>query len=127
VVVEDWRCDDNANRPHSVHGELTQPNSPYSGPRPTNPKPHSDWTTKRVPSGDGETGRASPIEGRRPDTAGAVRDVHRVFEERQSPGVHDVRRRRREVRSVINELVQGRCVIAWGVNGYECARCRVDA
>ena len=25
-----------------------QPNSPYSGPRPTNPKPHSDWTTKRV-------------------------------------------------------------------------------
>ncbi|ORV41952.1 hypothetical protein AWC02_16415, partial [Mycolicibacter engbaekii] len=23
--------------------------SPYSGPRPTNPKPHSDWTTKRVP------------------------------------------------------------------------------
>jgi hypothetical protein len=26
-----------------------QPSSPYSGPRPTNPKPHSDWTTKRVP------------------------------------------------------------------------------
>jgi putative transposase len=24
-----------------------QPSSPYSGPRPTNPKPHSDWTTKR--------------------------------------------------------------------------------
>ncbi|MEZ0364592.1 hypothetical protein ACAG26_12940, partial [Mycobacterium sp. pUA109] len=24
-------------------------NSPYSGPRPTNPKPHNDWTTKRVP------------------------------------------------------------------------------
>ncbi len=27
-----------------------QPNSLYSGPRPTNPKPHSDWTTKRAPS-----------------------------------------------------------------------------
>ena len=26
-----------------------QPSSLYSGPRPTNPKPHSDWTTKRVP------------------------------------------------------------------------------
>jgi hypothetical protein len=26
-----------------------QPSSPYSGPRPTNPKPLSDWTTKRVP------------------------------------------------------------------------------
>src|SRR5215213_1601021 len=26
-----------------------QPSSPYSGPRPTNPKSHSDWTTKRVP------------------------------------------------------------------------------
>ncbi|MCW2661309.1 MAG: integrase [Mycobacterium sp.] len=68
VVVEDWRCDDNANRPHSVHGELTQPNSPYSGPRPTNPKPHSDWTTNG-----------------RPDTAGAVIDVHRVSQEEQSP------------------------------------------
>jgi hypothetical protein len=26
-----------------------RPSSLYSGPRPTNPKPHSDWTTKRVP------------------------------------------------------------------------------
>ena len=26
-----------------------QPNSLYNRPRPTNPKPHSDWTTKRVP------------------------------------------------------------------------------
>ncbi|MGY4650275.1 DNA-binding CsgD family transcriptional regulator [Mycobacterium sp. URHB0021] len=26
-----------------------QPSSLYSGPRPTNPKPHSDWTTKWVP------------------------------------------------------------------------------
>ncbi len=29
--------------------DSAQPSSPYSGPRPTNPKPHSDWTTKRVP------------------------------------------------------------------------------
>ena len=49
VITEDWRCDYNANRPHSAHGELTPTESPYSGPRPTNPKPHSDWTTKRVP------------------------------------------------------------------------------
>jgi hypothetical protein len=26
-----------------------RPNSLYSESRPTNPKPHSDWTTKRVP------------------------------------------------------------------------------
>ncbi len=25
------------------------PSSPYSGPRPTNPKPHSDWTIEWVP------------------------------------------------------------------------------
>ncbi|WP_330359038.1 HEPN domain-containing protein, partial [Mycobacteroides abscessus] len=28
---------------------LPQRSSLYSGPRPTNPKSHSDWTTKRVP------------------------------------------------------------------------------
>jgi putative transposase len=22
VIIEDWRCDYNANRPHSAHGEL---------------------------------------------------------------------------------------------------------
>ena len=49
VIIEDWRCDYNANRPHSAHGELPQPSLPSSGPRPTNPKPHSDWTTKQVP------------------------------------------------------------------------------
>jgi hypothetical protein len=49
VIIEGWRCDYNANRPHTAHGELTHPSSDYSGPRPTNPKPHRDWTTKRVP------------------------------------------------------------------------------
>ncbi len=48
MIIEDWRRDYNANRPHSAQGELTQPSSLYSGPRPINPKPHSDWTTKRV-------------------------------------------------------------------------------
>gem|GEM_PF-4763506 len=23
VIIEEWRCDDNANRPHSAHSELT--------------------------------------------------------------------------------------------------------
>jgi putative transposase len=23
VIIDDWRCDYNANRPHSAHGELT--------------------------------------------------------------------------------------------------------
>ena len=23
VIIEDWRCDDNANRPHTAHGQLT--------------------------------------------------------------------------------------------------------
>ena len=32
--------------PPSANSHLTK--SPCSGPRPTNPKPHSDWTTKRV-------------------------------------------------------------------------------
>jgi hypothetical protein len=50
VIIEDWRCDYNATRPHSAHGELTPTEFAYSGRRPTNPKPHSDWTTKRVPS-----------------------------------------------------------------------------
>src|SRR5208283_2916636 len=35
-----------------------QPSSLYSGPRPTNPKPHSDWTTKRVPLTATQTGQA---------------------------------------------------------------------
>lgn len=33
-----------------------QPNSLYNRPRPTNPKPHSDWTTKRVPLAGTEGG-----------------------------------------------------------------------
>ncbi|ABM11425.1 nucleotide sugar dehydrogenase [Mycolicibacterium vanbaalenii] len=45
-----------ASREHAtaltpLHGTspLPQRSSLYSGPRPTNPKSHSDWTTKRVP------------------------------------------------------------------------------
>ena len=49
MIIEDWRADYNANRPHTAHGELTHPSSLYSGPRPTNPKPRSDRATKRDP------------------------------------------------------------------------------
>jgi putative transposase len=49
VIIEDWRCDYNANRPTPPTANSPQPSSPYSGPRPTHPKSHSDWTTKRAP------------------------------------------------------------------------------
>jgi hypothetical protein len=35
--------------PTPLTANSPQPSSLYSGPRPTNSKPHSDWTTKRVP------------------------------------------------------------------------------
>ena len=47
VIIEEWRCDYNADRSHSAHGELALTDSPYSRPRPTNLKAHSDWTTRR--------------------------------------------------------------------------------
>ena len=49
VIIEDWRCDYNANSPTPPTAHSPHPSSLYSGPRPTNPKPHSDWTTNRVP------------------------------------------------------------------------------
>jgi putative transposase len=50
VIIEDWRADYNAHRPNTAHGELTPTEFAVgSGPRPTNPKPHRDWTTQRVP------------------------------------------------------------------------------
>ena len=48
VIIEDWRIDYNDNRPHTAHGELTPPSSPRPGPSSTQ-KPHSNWTTQRVP------------------------------------------------------------------------------
>ena len=36
-------------RPHTAHGDLTPTEFALRGPRPNNPQPHSDWTTKRVP------------------------------------------------------------------------------
>jgi putative transposase len=50
VIIEDWRCDYNAHRPHSAHGELTPTEFALRGPRPTNPKPHCDWTPNGSPS-----------------------------------------------------------------------------
>ncbi|BBZ19677.1 hypothetical protein MGAD_40120 [Mycolicibacterium gadium] len=40
-----------SSRPDPTPAAANSPlvNSPYNKPRPTNPKPHSDWTTKRVP------------------------------------------------------------------------------
>jgi len=37
-------------RPTLAHGELTTAEQTYSGPRPTNPKPHGDWTPNGSPS-----------------------------------------------------------------------------
>ena len=54
-----WRCDHNADRPHSAAAISPHPNFPYSGPRPTNPKPHSDWIIKRVPLNDPSTHKRS--------------------------------------------------------------------
>src|SRR6202030_4069333 len=69
--------------------------------------------------------RNSPIEGRRPDTAGAIRNVHRVFEEGQRPGVHNVRRRRWEVRPVVNVGIQQLAIGGPHIHG--CAGYRVKA
>jgi hypothetical protein len=41
-------AEENIDRAAPAHGELT-PNEYALQPRPTNPKPHSDLTTKRVP------------------------------------------------------------------------------
>ncbi len=50
VIIEDWRIDYNANRPpFGPPRTHPPPSSPYSGPRPTNLKPHSDWTIEWVP------------------------------------------------------------------------------
>jgi hypothetical protein len=49
VIIEDWRCDYNANRPHCAHGELTPTEFALQWTTTHQPKPHSDWTTKRVP------------------------------------------------------------------------------
>ena len=49
VIIEDWRIDYNDNRPHTAHGDLTPTEFARQWTTPTNPKPHSDWTTQRVP------------------------------------------------------------------------------
>jgi len=48
VIIEDWRADYNANRPHTAHRELTPAEFTQQWTT-THPKSHSDWTTKRVP------------------------------------------------------------------------------
>lgn len=46
--LEDWRCDCNANRPHSAHCELT-PTEFALGWTTTNPKTRSKWTKSGSP------------------------------------------------------------------------------
>jgi putative transposase len=49
IVVEAWRIEYNTYRPHSALGGLTPPNTQPTGPAPTNPHSHSEWTTNRGP------------------------------------------------------------------------------
>lgn len=51
------------------------PSSPYSGLRPTNPKSHSDWTTKRVPLNPA----APPVLGALSEITGEGLDVGGIF------------------------------------------------
>jgi Integrase core domain len=59
VIIEDWRCDYNANRPHSAHGEFT----------PTDPKvDHDPPTPSGIATGPpnglpGTTRRRGPRKG----------------------------------------------------------------
>lgn len=81
VIIEDWRCDYNANRPHSTHGELTPPSSLYSGPRRTNP---SRITTgpQNGPPQTGDNVAARPSMSRR-------RPPAYVLSGGQHPGIRD--------------------------------------
>ena len=42
VLLEDWRIDYNTNRPHTALGRSPRPNTPTSGPPPTNPNSHNN-------------------------------------------------------------------------------------
>lgn len=48
VIIQDWRCDYNASRPHSAHGELIPTEFALQWTTTTNPKLHSEWTTKLI-------------------------------------------------------------------------------
>jgi hypothetical protein len=48
VIIDDWRHDYNANRPHSAHGELTPNEFALQWTTTHPPQAHSDWTTKQV-------------------------------------------------------------------------------
>ena len=49
VIIEDWRIDYNEHRPHTAHGDLTPTEFAQAWTTDTNQKPHSAWTTQRVP------------------------------------------------------------------------------
>ena len=48
VIIEDWRIEYNEHRPHTAHGDLT-PTEFAQAWTINNQKPHSAWTTQRVP------------------------------------------------------------------------------
>jgi transposase InsO family protein len=54
VIIEDWRRDYNANRPHTTHGGPTPTEFALRWTVTANPKSHSDWTTNRIPLNEPE-------------------------------------------------------------------------
>jgi hypothetical protein len=50
VIIEDWPATTTPTDPTAPTANSPQPSSPYSGARPTNPRPHSDWTPNGSPS-----------------------------------------------------------------------------
>lgn len=49
MIIEDWRINYSANRPHSAHRGLSPAEFSLQWTMNRNPKPHSDWTTEWVP------------------------------------------------------------------------------
>ncbi|VEG51768.1 transposase ISMyma01_aa2-like protein [Mycolicibacterium aurum] len=76
VIIEDWRRDYNANRPTPPTTNSPQPSLPSSGPRPTNRKSHSDWTTNRVPL---KRSDGAPWPSRRTSPLRVLRSLRRHF------------------------------------------------
>ncbi|MBK9558400.1 MAG: transposase [Candidatus Microthrix sp.] len=51
VLLEDWRIGYKTKRPHTRSGCSPRPNTPASGPPPTNPNSHNNRTLSGDPSG----------------------------------------------------------------------------
>ena len=86
VLIEDWRIDYNINRPHSAHGDLSQPSSPPSGPS-TNPS--------RIATGPLN---GSPSQEPARNQGGSLTAHHLVRSPREGGAGPDGRRLQRSVR-----------------------------